>query len=109
MPEPRLQLQAYILQPNGDSEYRFLVDSTNIRYISIDAGALPCKSLVHFPCHPCVRRVLPPLPKGFWNQGHIVKCPRTGLPVLSTTSLRGDFPGVKHLWHPVIIDHLDLT
>lgn len=109
MPEPGLRLEAYNLQPDGGSDYRFLVDNAHVIYISVEAGAFPYRSPVHFPWHPVMRRILPPLPGGVWNQGYIVKCPRTGLPVFSTTSLRGDLPGVRHIWHPVIVDHLDLA
>lgn len=102
-----IELLACLVDPDGEDEdeYRFLVDRKHVKYVTIDAGALPAET--HRSFAPDVLRVLPEFPPGDWNQGHIAKDDRTGKPIFSAISTE-PLPAVESLWHPIIVDHLEL-
>lgn len=90
-----------------ESEFRFLVDQKHIKIVTTKAGALAGLD-IEPSFGPDIVRVMPCFPPGSWNQGTVAKDPATGRLVFSSTS-RVDFPGVKDIWHPVTVDHLELT
>lgn len=113
MTPPSVKLEAFIIYPNGDSDYRFLVDETHIKYVTISAHTLPghrsSSNLVGFPCQPRVLgAALPPFPPGDWNVGHITTCPLTHAQVFGSTS-RQSFPSVRPLWHATVVARDDLV
>lgn len=70
MAQPRLKLEAFLVAPDGSSEYRFLVNRRHTKYVLVDADALPTRTLINFACHPQVLgAALPPFPAGEWNIG----------------------------------------
>jgi hypothetical protein len=96
-------LQASV-DPEGDSEFKILIDNTYVRYITIDAGLYSVDEMCSGP--PLVA-LLPPLPPSRWKQARVgrnLTTERVGFSDLLDTPL----PGVTSLWHPVRIDHLDL-
>ena len=87
-----------------ESEYRFLVDGKDVKYVTVDPGVLPKDDRTFAPT---LLPALPPFPAGDWNEGHVSKDPLNGLPVFSRCS-RSDLPGISNSWHSVQIDHLEL-
>ncbi|KAI1109136.1 hypothetical protein F5Y14DRAFT_43272 [Nemania sp. NC0429] len=88
-----------------ESEYRFLINEKDVKYVTVDPGVFPKDERTFAPV---LIPLLPPFPPGGWTEGHISKDPSTGRPVFShTTDLV--LPGVESTWHPTQIDHLELT
>lgn len=87
-----------------DSEYRFLVDGKDVKYITTAPGIFPKDDRTFAPI---LIRLLPTFPTGDWNEGYVSKDKITGERAFTrtTTSI---LPGVKNNWHPIKIDHLEL-
>lgn len=102
-----IKLLAALVDPDGDEEdeYRFLVDGKNVKFVTIEAGALPADIDRSF--EPDVLQVIPEFPPGDWTKGRISKGNHTGKPVFSSIST-DKLPAVESVWHPTIIDHLEL-
>ncbi|WPG97947.1 Hypothetical protein R9X50_00073000 [Acrodontium crateriforme] len=102
-----IQLLATLVDSDDaeESEYRFLVNGKHVKYVTVGPGVYPKDERTFAP----VRiPMLPPFPPGDWNVGHISKDEVTGRPVFLHTS-HEDLPGVRSIWHPQQIDHLELT
>jgi hypothetical protein len=71
-----VQLLTLLVDANDedDSEYRFLVDGKHVKYVTVASGALPRDDRTFAPV---LIPMLPPFPKGDWNEGHIAKDPTT--------------------------------
>lgn len=102
-----IELLAALVDPNGDKkdEYRFLVNGKHVKYVTIEAGALPAETNRSF--GPDVLRVIPEFPPGDWTKGCISKCNSTGKPIFSSIS-SDKLPAVECVWNPTTIDHLEL-
>ncbi|KAI1107746.1 alpha-galactosidase a precursor [Jackrogersella minutella] len=100
-----IRLQACLASPDDVSEYRFLVDGKDIKYITIEPGVIPPDDISF---EPALKSELPAFPPGDWNKGHVAKDKTTGDAVFVNTS-RNELPGVKNIWHDKKIDHLQLT
>lgn len=102
-----IELLAALVDPDGDKqdEYRFLVDGKHVKYVTIEAGALPAET--HRSSGPDVLRVIPEFPPGDWTKGCVSKCNSTGKPVFSSIS-SDKLPAVESVWNPIIVDHLEL-
>lgn len=91
-----------------DGEYRFLVDGTRVKYVTVAPGVLPPDSRTF---GPAVLAGLPPFPPGDWNVGHVgstaAAAAATGEPAFLSTAT-ASLPGVKATWHATRIDHLEL-
>ncbi|KAI0536709.1 hypothetical protein GGR58DRAFT_378695 [Xylaria digitata] len=87
-----------------ESEYRFLINGKDVKYVTVDPGVFP-KDDRNFA--PVLVPLLPPFPPGDWTEGHISKDPSTGRPVFSRTTNQV-LPRVESTWHPTQIDHLEL-
>jgi hypothetical protein len=87
-----------------DSDYRFLVDGKDVKYIKTAPGIFPEDDRTFAPN---LIPLLPKFPTGDWNEGYISKDKITGKLAFTktTTSI---LPGVKNNWHPTKIDHLEL-
>ncbi|KAF2972704.1 hypothetical protein GQX73_g1006 [Xylaria multiplex] len=68
-----------------ESEYRFLINGKDVKYVTVDPGVFP---------------------KDDRNFAPILE-PSTGRPVFSRTT-NHVLPGVESTWHPTRIDHLEL-
>ncbi|KPM41579.1 hypothetical protein AK830_g4955 [Neonectria ditissima] len=88
-----------------DSEYRFLVDGSHVKYVTVEPGALPKGSRTF---EPALITALPSFPPGDWNEGHVSKDKGTGSLVFSHTR-KSHLPSVKNLWHTTKLDHLEFT
>lgn len=101
-----LKLLTLLVDSNDEdeSEYRFLVDGKHVKYVTVDAGALPKDNRTFAPV---LLTLLPPFPPGDWNEGHISRHPDTGLLFFSWTK-RSSLLGVENTWHPTRVDYLDL-
>lgn len=102
-----IELLAALVDPDGDEEdeYRFLVDGKHVKYVTIEAGALPAEIDRSF--KPDVLRGIPEFPPGDWTKGRISKDDRTGKPVFSSIST-DKLPAVESVWHQIVVDHLEL-
>lgn len=102
-----VQLLTLLVDPSDedDSDYRFLVDGKEVKYVTVAPGTLPKDDRTFAPV---LIPMLPTFPKGDWNQGHVSKDPATG--ELSFTSYeKVDLDGIEYTWHPTRIDFLELT
>ncbi|KAH9884599.1 hypothetical protein F4778DRAFT_556882 [Xylariomycetidae sp. FL2044] len=101
-----VQLLANLVDSDDEEEgeYRFLVDGTHVKYVTVAPGVLP-KDDRSFA--PAVLAGLPPLPPSNWNTGHVGLDSASRKPVFLHTE-KADLPGVKTIWHATSIDHLEL-
>lgn len=87
-----------------ESEYRFLIDGTHVKYVTVAPGILPKDDRTFAPA---VLAGLPPLPLGDWNMGHVGYDSASGEPVFLRTA-KADLPGIKTIWHATCINHREL-
>lgn len=101
-----MQLQACLADPDGVSEYRILVNQTEIKYITVDPGVIPPDDISF---ELALRGLLPAFPPRTWNEGHVAKDQTTGQAIF-TKVIHRDLPGVRinNVWHDTKIDHLHL-
>lgn len=93
-------LQASI-DPADQSEFRILVDRKHIKYINIDPGLYDVPDMCF---GPSLISLLPPLPPGDWNTGHISKDTATGRPRFIRHE-KIQLAWITNVWHPLLIDH----
>jgi hypothetical protein len=101
-----VQLLATLVDANDEdeSEYRFLVDGTRVKYVTVAPGILPMDDRTFAPA---VLAGLPPLPPGDWNMGHI-GCESASREPAFLSTAKANLPGIKATWHATRIDHLEL-
>ena len=87
-----------------DSEYRFLVDGKDVKYITTAPRSFPKDDRTFAPI---LIPLLPKFPTGDWNEGYVSKDRITG-ELAFTRTTTNILPGVKNSWHPMRIDHLEL-
>ena len=108
---PNVQLLACLVEPHDaidpvDSYYRFLVDGSCVKYVTVAPGALAGEE-IDWTFGPILfSKLLPPFPPGNWNNGHVAKDPRTGEAAFIKTEIES-LPGVENIWHPVRLNELD--
>lgn len=91
-----------------DSDYRFLVDGQQVKYVTTAPGTFRGDKDSRTFAPILLGKLLPPFPGGDWNSGHVAKDPGTGEPsFVKTDKVR--FVGVQNLWHPVRLNELDFT
>lgn len=96
-------LQASV-DPEDQSEFRVLVDQKFVKYLTIDPGLHDVSDMCF---GPSLISMLPPLPLGDWNKGHISHDTSKGRPSFAEVT-KAELPGVTNLWHKLRIDHLEL-
>ena len=84
--------------------FRILVDRRFVKYLTIDPGLYDVGDLCF---EPSFIDLLPALPGGDWNTGHISLDAQNNRPHFSKVS-KNELPGIKNIWHPLQIDHLEL-
>jgi hypothetical protein len=89
----------------GESYFRVLVNSKDVKYITIDFGIYDTEDMTW---DVALIPKLPDFPLVGWNFGHITKDEKTNLPHFSWTAKK-PFPGIEHTWHPVFVDYLSLN
>ncbi|KAK3337777.1 hypothetical protein B0T19DRAFT_413497 [Cercophora scortea] len=101
-----VQLLAAMVNTNGqeDGDFRFLVDGTHVKYVTVAPAILPKD---HCTFGPTILAGLPPFPEGDWNTGHVDFDIASGEPAFVRTE-KATLQGVQTLWHPTRIDHLEL-
>ncbi|KAF8060751.1 hypothetical protein FPV67DRAFT_1655401 [Lyophyllum atratum] len=93
----------------ADSDYRFLVDGSYIKYVTVAPEALLAGEEIDWTFEPILLpELLPPLPSGDWNQGHVAKDRETGEAAFVKTETVS-YAGVENLWHPVKLNELDFA
>jgi Lipopolysaccharide kinase (Kdo/WaaP) family len=86
------------------SDYRILVDCKSFKYVTIDAGVY---SPNHMKWDRTIIPLLPPMPLGDWNKGHVTNHPDKGTPYFSYFA-KVELPTILSTWHPMRIDWLEL-
>ncbi len=91
-----VQLLATLVDTNGEdeNEYRFLVDGTRVKYVTVAPGILPKDDRTFAPT---LLANLPPFPPGDWNVGHVGSENASGEPVFLSTA-KDNLPSVKTTW-----------
>ncbi|KZF24244.1 hypothetical protein L228DRAFT_237191 [Xylona heveae TC161] len=116
--QPKIELlQCEVDMDDDVSYFRLLVESESeskvskttestkcIKYLTIDPGLFSIEDMCF---GPSLVSLLPPFPPGNWNDGTISRDATTGLPQIHTQEVA--LPGVQNIWHPLLIDYLDLT
>ena len=91
-----------------DSDYRFLLNRQNVKYVTTAPGIF-CKAEDCRTFEPILlSKLLPLFPIGDWNKGHMAKDPKTGEITFVKTETTY-LTGVENLWHPVKLNELDFT
>lgn len=101
---PNIQLLQASVDSEDTSELRILVDHKHIKYLAVDPGLYATDDLCFAPS---LIAILPPLPPGDWNEGHISRHSKDGCPYFARIT-RTQLPTITHVWHPCRIDYLDL-
>ncbi|KAH8782336.1 alpha-galactosidase A precursor [Hyaloscypha sp. PMI_1271] len=96
-------LQASV-DPDDESHFRILVGGKFIKYLTVDTGLYNLDDMCFAPS---LILLLPPLPPGDWNVGHISKDPTHGHPYFATAT-KIPLRKITHIWHPSQIDQLEL-
>ncbi|KAL2167500.1 hypothetical protein VTG60DRAFT_1194 [Thermothelomyces hinnuleus] len=99
-----IQLLQASIDPEGESDFRILVDNTYVKYLTIDAGIYDPEDMAF---GPSLISLLPPLPPGNWNIGHIRMDPASQQAHFAFTS-SSPLPAITNIWHHSLIDHLEL-
>jgi predicted Ser/Thr protein kinase len=92
---------------NGRSDCYFrILANRSVKYITIKAGALDAGSLDDMPLD--FQNILPPLPwyEHTWKSACITR--NTSSQQLEATLSSADLPSVQTIWHPGMIDFLDI-
>ncbi|GIZ44157.1 hypothetical protein CKM354_000736300 [Cercospora kikuchii] len=111
----RLLACRYLGDPDGESDFRLLVDGKHIKYVTAPPEALP-----ENPEDPeynpwfdmtterfVLGEFLPHIPAGNWNRGYVAKRPETA----AVQFVRFDaitFESVRNIWHPTRFNEQDL-
>ncbi|KAF2106087.1 alpha-galactosidase A precursor [Lophiotrema nucula] len=101
---PDVQLLQASVDSDDESEFRILVDGRSIRYLTIDPGLYDVGDMCF---GPSLISMLPPLPPGDWNQGHISNDASKGRPHFSRVT-KAQLPEITNIWHPRQVDYLEL-
>ncbi|KAK4206602.1 hypothetical protein QBC37DRAFT_121175 [Rhypophila decipiens] len=93
-----------------DGEYRFLVDGTHVKYVTVEPGILPEE---HRTFGPLVLASLPPFPPGDWNTGHVSRDSNAaghgGEQLAFVRTEKVHLARVENIWYPTRFDHLEFT
>ena len=101
---PSVEVLHVEADPDDQSEFRILVDGKFTKYLTIDRGVYDVNDMCFAPS---LISMLPPLPPGDWNEGHISQSVTKRQPYFAS-STKVELPSVTSLWHPLRISHLDL-
>lgn len=101
---PIIQLLQASVNADDASYFRILVDNKFIKYIIIESDVYDTEDLCF---GPSFVSLLPPLPSGDWNVGFIYQDWATGAGHFGSVS-RALLPEIKHTWHPLRVDYLEL-
>lgn len=88
-----------------ESYYRVLVDGQYFKYLSVDSGIYNIEDMT-WP--QVLIPLLPPLPPGEWNLGHIATTDENPAPHFDWT-VQKSFSSITNAWHPVSVNYLSLT
>ena len=100
----RIQILNLELDVEEVSDLRLLVDGKSFKYVTIGPGVYDPGVMVW---DRALIPLLPPLPEGDWNQGHIACHPDQGTPYFAQYA-KVVLPAIRDLWHTTHIDWLDL-
>lgn len=99
-----LQLLQASVDQDDDSYIRLLVDGKHIKYITIAPGVFAPEDICF---GPSITSLLPVMPTGDWNYGHILQDRQKNQPYFAQ-AVKRELKGIKNIWHPTKVDHLEL-
>ena len=91
-----------------DSNYRFLVDSQHVKYVTTAPGTFRGAEYDRTFEPVLLSELFPPFPPGDWNHGRVDRDPETEKATFVRTETV-QFPEVRNLWHSVKINELEFT
>ncbi|OAA62438.1 alpha-galactosidase A [Niveomyces insectorum RCEF 264] len=105
MEPPRLISMEVSASGTSDCYFRILANRS-VKYVTVKAGALDAESLDNMPLD--FQSILPPLAyyDDTWKSACITR--NVASSQLEATLSSAGLPGVRSIWHPRTIDHLDL-
>jgi hypothetical protein len=80
---PSIELLQYDVDADGISDVQLLVNGKFIKYVTIESGHYDVDDRCFAPA---LISILPPLPPGEWNEGHISRNPVDNCPHFTKTS-----------------------
>ena len=101
---PEVDMLAASIDENDESQFRFLVNNTSFKYVTIEHGLYTIDDMCFAPV---LLPQLPAFPPGDWNTGHISRNPQTNLPFFSSTFIES-LPSIQEIWHDTFISCTDL-
>ncbi|PPJ56987.1 hypothetical protein CBER1_00528 [Cercospora berteroae] len=107
MPEIAAAIQLLLASVDEDEEshFRFLCDGKHVKYLTVAAGLYTAEEMCF---GPVFVSLLPHLPPGDWNCGHVSQCPANHKPYFAQVT-NTKLPGIQCVWHSTHVNHLDLT
>lgn len=90
---------------NNQSFFRLRVDGRAIKYLTVEPGLYRAEDMRF---GPSLLSILPDFPPGDWNDGLVARDTNSGQPFFARTS-RTQFPSVRHRWHAIYVDYLDIV
>ncbi|EXK40182.1 hypothetical protein FOXG_10378 [Fusarium oxysporum f. sp. lycopersici 4287] len=90
------------------SDYRFLVDGSLVKYVTTVPGTFLCDHEDRAFEPILLGNLFPQFPPGDWNNGHVARDPVIGEPAFVKTEIV-QFPGAQNCWHPLRFNELDFT
>ncbi|RKL04092.1 hypothetical protein BFJ68_g11277 [Fusarium oxysporum] len=90
------------------SDYRFLVDGSLVKYVITAPGTFLCDHEDRAFEPVVLGNLFPHFPPGDWNNGHVARGPATGEPSFVKTEIV-QFPGAQNCWHPLRFNELEFT
>jgi hypothetical protein len=90
---PNIQVLQVSVDPDDESHFRVLVGGKLTKYLTVDTGVYDPDDMCFAPF---LIPLLPPLPPGDWNMGHISKDPTHGRPYFATAK-KILLPTVTHI------------
>ncbi len=102
---PKVEMLQASIDENDESHFRFLVDKSSVKYVTIDHGIFSADEMAFAPA---LLPLLPSFSTSDWNVGRISKNQVTGRPVFSEWT-REILPSVRQTWKTTFVDVLDLS
>jgi hypothetical protein len=102
--KPKVEVLQVEVNEYDQSFFRLWVDGRAIKYLTIEPGLYSIED-IYF--SPSLLSILLDFPPGDWNDGLVARDTNSGQPFFTCAS-RTQFPSVRHRWHEIYINYLDI-
>ncbi|KAH2761566.1 hypothetical protein KXW10_000388 [Aspergillus fumigatus] len=103
--KPKVEVLQAEVDENDQSFFRLRVDGRAIKYLTVEPGLYNAEDMCF---GPSLLSILPSFPPGDWNDGLVARDTNSGQPFFARAS-RTQFPSVRHRWHGIYVDYLDIV